>query len=457
MGMRPDRTSGALVEQTRAVIASLPGSLFCSAEFMSEHEAPASDASAVAQAVSAFYERHPYPPPVDDLDRYRRSWTDERRRADACLFWPAEPYRDDRSILVAGCGTSQAAKVALRWPRAQVIGIDVSATSIEETEKLKRKHRIENLELRQLPLERATELGRSFEHVICTGVLHHLPDPDRGLRALHDVLTPDGAMHLMVYAPYGRAGVYLLQDYCRRLGIGTTATEIRELAASLRALPPDHPLLPLLRNAPDFRDEAGLADALLHPQDRAYSVPQLFDFLRCRRPRVRALGAAGALPAAVRRAGVLAPSAAADCGCRWTSSTPRWNCFAGRWFGTAPWSIGATGRIAGRSASTGDAWPGYVPVRLPDTVVVQEKLPPGAAAVVLNKRHTYTDIYLPLSAQQKKLFDAIDGKRTIGEIAPQAAQRDAAKVLFEGLWWYDQVVFDTSLQPGRGPNGVTHS
>ena len=192
---------------------------------------------------------------------------------------PREPYRDDRSILVAGCGTSQAAKVALRWPRAQVIGIDVSATSIQETEKLKRKHRIENLELRQLPLERATELGRSFEHVICTGVLHHLPDPDQGLRALHDVLTPDGAMHLMVYAPYGRAGVYLLQDYCRRLGIGTTATEIRDLAASLRALPPDHPLVPLLRNAPDFRDEAGLADALLHPQDRAYSVPQLFDFL----------------------------------------------------------------------------------------------------------------------------------------------------------------------------------
>jgi len=57
--------------------------------------------------------------------------------------------------------------------------------------------------------------------------------------------------------------VYLLQDYCRRLGIGTTAAEIRELAASLRALPPDHTLAPLLRKAPDFRDDAGVADALL--------------------------------------------------------------------------------------------------------------------------------------------------------------------------------------------------
>jgi 2-polyprenyl-3-methyl-5-hydroxy-6-metoxy-1,4-benzoquinol methylase len=62
---------------------------------------------------------------------------------------------------------------------------------------------------------------------MCTGVLHHLPDPDKGLRALHDVLMPESAMHLMVYASYSRAGVYLLQDYCRRLGIGTTAAEIR--------------------------------------------------------------------------------------------------------------------------------------------------------------------------------------------------------------------------------------
>jgi hypothetical protein len=41
----------------------------------------------------------------------------------------------------------------------------------------------------------------------------------------------------------------MLQDYCRRLGVGVTATELRDLAASLKALPPDHPLAPLLRNS----------------------------------------------------------------------------------------------------------------------------------------------------------------------------------------------------------------
>src|SRR4029434_4244129 len=54
---------------------------------------------------------------------------------------------------------------------------------------------------------------------------------------------------------------------------------VRELVDALRALPPRHPLETLLREAPDFRQAAALADALLHPQDRAFSVPQLFDFI----------------------------------------------------------------------------------------------------------------------------------------------------------------------------------
>src|SRR5271163_2152913 len=200
---------------------------------MMSGDKPESAADRVAQKVSAFYETHPYPPPLDSLERHRESWNDARRRADVHLLWPRESYRDDRSILVAGCGTSQAARYALAWPRAAVVGIDVSTTSIQRTEKLKQKYRLDNLEVRRLPVERAGELGRRFEHVVCTGVLHHLPDPDAGLRALHEVLEPRGAMRLMVYAPYGRTGIYLLQDYCRRLGIGTSSREIKDLADSL--------------------------------------------------------------------------------------------------------------------------------------------------------------------------------------------------------------------------------
>jgi hypothetical protein len=36
----------------------------------------------------------------------------------------------------------------------------------------------------------------------------------------------------------------------------------------------------------------------------------------------------------------------------------------------------------------------YVPLRLPSTLCVQERLPPGAAAVLLNRSHPYHDLIL---------------------------------------------------------------
>jgi SAM-dependent methyltransferase len=353
--------------------------------------------------------------------------------------------------LVAGCGTTQAAHYALRWPRAQVVGVDVSAKSIAFTQGLKRKHGLGNLEVRQLPVERAGELGRRFEHVVCTGVLHHLSDPDAGLRALHDVLEPNGALHVMVYAPYGRAGVYMLQDYCRRLGIEPTAPEIRDLAASLKALPPDHPIATLLRNSPDFADRAGLADALLHPRDRSYSVPQLLAFLARaglafgrwvrQAPYLPWCGALAAAPHHARLAGLAVEAQYAAI-----------ELFRGTMVRHAVVAHRAD-RVAEDAAVdfAGEAWPGYVPIRLPDTVVVRERLPPGAAAVLINRNHTYTDLYLPIDARQERLLAAIDGTRSIAEICGEAGDRGLAHAFFQQLWRWDQVVFDTSRAKGHSP------
>jgi SAM-dependent methyltransferase len=407
---------------------------------MTEREAAL---AAIAARVGAFYEAHPYPPAVDDLEGYARKWDDRRRRAESHLFWPAQPYRDDRSILVAGCGTTQAAKLALRWPRAEVTGIDFSATSLAFAEGLKHRYGLDNLQLRQLPVERAGELGQTFDHVVCTGVLHHLPDPDAGLRALGAVLAPQGAVQLMVYAPFGRAGIYLIQDYCRRLGIEPTASEVRDLIVSLKALPPDHPLVPVLRKSPDLLTREGLADALLNPQDRAYSVPQLLHLLA---------GAGLQLGRWLRQAPYL-PQCGGPAA---TPHAPRLSRLpAHEQYAAMELFRGTMARhtvVAHRSDAPdtaavdfdGDRWPGYVPVRIPDTIAVRETLPPGAVAVLINRTHSYTDIYLPIDAAQERLLAAVDGRRTIAEIARGAARPDAARDFFRQLWNHDQVVFDTS-------------
>jgi SAM-dependent methyltransferase len=406
----------------------------------------------VSERVRSFYERYPYPPPVESLDPYRRQWKDpERRRADYHLSWAGLPYREDFSILIAGCGTSQAAKHAMRWPNARVVGIDFSATSVRCTLDLKRRYGLDNLEVHQLHLERAVELETHFDQIVCTGVLHHLADPDAGLRALRTVLDPDGAMHLMVYAPYGRTGIYMLQEFCARLGIHAADGDLRDLVGALKVLPPGHPLETLLREAPDFRNEAALADALLHPRDRAYSVPQFFNFLESAALRFgRWVRQAPYSP----QAGVIEKIPQAS---RIAQLAPQDQFAAVELFrGTMVRHSAIVYRDDGASGLRGVdfdgvRWLGYVPIRLPQTICVQERLPPGAAAVLINQSHTYRDLYLPIASSEKRLFDAIDGKCSIGDIVERGLQPsqsdssfDSARVFFERLWRYDQVVFDAS-------------
>lgn len=422
---------------------------------MNQQAEEESGLAGIAEQVSNFYDRFPYPQPVESLEKYRRLWLDrERRRTDFHLFWPAKPYREDYSILIAGCGTSQAAKHALRWPASQVTGIDFSLTSIKHTQKLKRKYGLSNLHIRQLPIERVSDLNMRFDKIVCTGVLHHMADPDAGLRALREVLKPDGAMHLMLYAPYGRTGIYMLQEFSRRVGIPASEEGIRDLIAALRALPPGHPLEYLLHEAPDFRHEAAIADALLHPQDRAYSVPQLFDFIHRggmafgrwirQAPYSPHCGVMAGLPqtAGIAHLPSMEQYAAVEL-FRGTMVRHSVVLYRDDYPGDLP-----------QIDFTGDLWSGYVPIRMADTICAEDRLPSGAAGVLINRNHSYTDLYLPINAMEKRFLDAINGSKTIKEIVesalgepPGIAQLGLARAFFERLWFYDQVVFATNLKP----------
>jgi SAM-dependent methyltransferase len=408
-----------------------------------------SELETAPDAVRDFYERLPYPAPLAGLDKWQDDHRNpDRSRAQFHLMWPAERPTRKQEILVAGCGTSQAARYALSEPDARVTAIDISETSLRHTHDLQQKYGLENLELHQLPIERVRELGRSFELIVCTGVLHHLLDPDFGLLALRDVLSRRGAMRLMVYARYGRAGIYMMQQYCRLLGVGTSDKDLRDLRATLEVLPREHPITGPLSRAKDFRQPAAMADALLHPRDRAYTVPELYDWLeRCGMSFGRWTEQAPYLP----QCGMVAKS---PHGARIACLPSRLQHAAVELFRGTMLShsfIAYRDDRLGRTepiAFAGDRWRDYIPLALPWTVCVRERLPAGSVAVLINRAHTFTDLICTVDAFEDRLLSAIDGKRTLAEILTlagvDATCEPAALSFFKRLWQYDQVVFDAS-------------
>jgi SAM-dependent methyltransferase len=233
--------------------------------------------------VAAQYRAWVYPQPVTDMAEAVAGggYFD---LSDPSLFrrklWPRKIEPENLSILIAGCGTNQAACYALKNRSSPVVGIDISEPSLGHEAYLRQKHSLDNLELFRVSLDQVASLGRRFDLIVCTGVLHHLPDPDAGLRCLRDVLNPHGVMSLMVYGYYARFGVYMMQEAFRLLDLQQDATGVENVKSAIQTLPSWHHLNAYVKRAPDLSYDSGFVDTFLHRMDRAFTVAQVLQFAK---------------------------------------------------------------------------------------------------------------------------------------------------------------------------------
>ncbi|GHC35480.1 hypothetical protein GCM10007291_41040 [Gemmobacter nanjingensis] len=184
----------------------------------------------------------------------------------------------DGEIWVAGCGTNQAVITALRFPGARVLGTDLSARSLALAEASARDLGLTNLWLEQASLNDAPHEAR-FDHVICTGVIHHNAEPAQPLARLARALKPGGVMELMVYNYYHRIQTTAFQKAIRLLsGAGGRGGLIEAELPMAQEMVTDFPLpgtmadfLAAQRGLP----EPAVADSLLQPVEFSYSVETL--------------------------------------------------------------------------------------------------------------------------------------------------------------------------------------
>lgn len=236
--------------------------------------------AAPADAVVRQYERWRYPFPIEDLPdwlRHHWEWFDPSHAHR--VLWPDRDYRPDLDILIAGCGTNQAAVFAFNNPSARVVAIDISEPSLDHQRHLRDKHGLHNLVLHRLPIEEVGTLGRDFDLIVSTGVLHHLADPAAGMRALASCARPEAVIAIMLYARYGRIGVEMLQSVFRDLGLAQDDASVAMVHETLALLPENHPVRAYLGIANDLHADAALVDTFLHPRERSYTVDDCLELV----------------------------------------------------------------------------------------------------------------------------------------------------------------------------------
>ncbi|MEM7076119.1 MAG: class I SAM-dependent methyltransferase [Pseudomonadota bacterium] len=228
------------------------------------------------------YEAYPYPErrPRDEKTRLIVGSPSLPQEIDHFVFGGQRDWTQPLRILVAGGGTGdgliQLTALLTQFGRPyEATYIDLSRASRKIAEERARVRKLRNISFVTGSLLEAADHG-PFDYIDCCGVLHHLPEPDAGFAALRAALAPGGGLGFMVYAPYGRSGVYPLQAAFGALTHGMSPPERLKFGRRIYdTLPDGHPM----KCNPNLNDhesgDAGFYDLLMHSQDRAYTVAEL--------------------------------------------------------------------------------------------------------------------------------------------------------------------------------------
>ncbi len=241
--------------------------------------------SQISQAVQKLYDTYPFPPePLLDEAPPGFNW---RWHWEAAYnFCTGQmPSRRDVRILDAGCGTGVSTDSLVHLnPQAQVTAIDLSPGALKVATERCQRSGADRVEFHHLSLFDVDTLPGQFDLINSVGVLHHTPDPIRGIQALADKLAPGGLMHIFVYGELGRWEIKLMQE---AIGIlqgdkrGDYQDGVKIGRSIFGSLPANNRLVKREQERwaiENHKDEC-FADMYVHPQEITYNIDTLFELI----------------------------------------------------------------------------------------------------------------------------------------------------------------------------------
>ena len=257
-----------------------------SASLQSLRMPPSGPSDAATPVVSAFYDRFPFPgDPLQDGPPPGYNWRWCHRSVLAATHGLIPAGLDQPRILDAGCGTGVSTDYLCHLnPGADVLGVDISegalAVARERCARSGAAQQVSSLRQEQRSLL-DLQGEEPFDYINSVGVLHHLDQPEAGLRALAARLAPQGLLHLFLHADAGRWEIHRTQKALTLLQVGSGADGLRLGRDLFETLPESNRLARHHRErwAVDCAPDANFADMYLHPQETSYDLARLFAFV----------------------------------------------------------------------------------------------------------------------------------------------------------------------------------
>jgi SAM-dependent methyltransferase len=221
----------------------------------------------VSRSVRQQYEENPYP-----------RWVKPALPQQHTLLAGRQPGQIP-DVLIAGCGTGLSAiTFAQQAPDARILAIDLSLASLGYAKRMAGALGFHNIEFAQADITKAAAIGRSFDFIDVSGVLHHLGDPWQGWRALLTLLRPGGVMQVGLYSKLARQNVVAARALIAERGYRPVPQDIRRCREEILAAE-DGSLLKSASTFSDFFTTNECRDLIFHVQEHQMTLPEIKAFL----------------------------------------------------------------------------------------------------------------------------------------------------------------------------------
>ena len=235
----------------------------------------------VSLAVQQMYEENPYPryQYADHTQPHLAKSTIEFISLETTIANP--PFTTEISapnakpnILIAGCGTGNQIINSSRYKNAHITAIDISKNSLAYAARKCQEYNMHNIQLQQLDILDVNQLQDFYDVIECSGVLHHMQDPAKGLAALNSKLKPGGYIKIGLYSKLARQKVSAARELISKLSIQSTPKGIRDFRKQVFD-DDQHELKDLSILANDFYSLSECRDLCFHVQEHQFTTETL--------------------------------------------------------------------------------------------------------------------------------------------------------------------------------------
>ena len=183
------------------------------------------------------------------------------------------------NVLIAGCGTGQQLENTITYENANILAVDLSRSSLAYAKRKMEEINLNKIEFMHGDILNLENINKKFDVIECVGVLHHMENPEDGLKVLLKILEPHGFLKLGLYSEISRKHIIEIRDIIKKENFSSDIKDIRNSREFIKNNKNNKSSQKLIYNY-DFYSTSSIRDLIFHVQEKRFTLDKISKLLK---------------------------------------------------------------------------------------------------------------------------------------------------------------------------------